>query len=335
MVDDNAQAGSSARFDRMGASCSGARSRMMPKRGSAVTGKVFFLVGFFLVTTNAGHFEDATALLGRGQYRAAIELYQQALKENPRRPELFYNLALAYERLGRSADALANYTQAADLGLTGAVASVVRIQKQLTAEKVGRLQEYLETALERKDYRLAQELSKEIMRLDPDNAAAQGAARLLKDRGTVAEDPASDPKRPGLRPSPGSNRKNPVVVLVVALGGLLFLGFALVAMRRSVFNRSPRVSSALRKQLRSLQRDKANGCLAAVTTGRVGLVFLRAGIIVGATVGEDSETEPKMTIAKGIEAFREIARWHRVTLYFVSSLTSIRDNIFVDRTSLP
>ncbi|HTM44122.1 MAG TPA: tetratricopeptide repeat protein, partial [Polyangiaceae bacterium] len=53
-------------------------------------------------------FVDAQAAFAAGEYQKAIDLFRRADAVNPR-PELEYNIGLAYDQMGDSASALAAY----------------------------------------------------------------------------------------------------------------------------------------------------------------------------------------------------------------------------------
>src|SRR5215213_3842210 len=68
----------------------------------------------------AGEFASGIAAFNKGDNAAAAKAFEAALAKAPTLPEIRVNLGLAYLRLGRNADAVAQLEQATALGLGAA-----------------------------------------------------------------------------------------------------------------------------------------------------------------------------------------------------------------------
>ena len=94
----------------------------------------------------AGEFVKATAAYNAGDFATAATLFEAVLEKAPNQPEARINLALAYLRLNRPADAVAQLEQAAAAGNTdprlqfqlgGAYVDLKQLDKAVTAFEAG------------------------------------------------------------------------------------------------------------------------------------------------------------------------------------------------------
>lgn len=77
---------------------------------------LFFLILFlFLTASSIDDAREANEAFENGNYQQAVELYRQAIEQDPENAKLHFNLAAALQKLGKSEEAMQSYDRFVNL----------------------------------------------------------------------------------------------------------------------------------------------------------------------------------------------------------------------------